>query len=60
MKHCWGIYEQLALCISVSIGDWTAELAIIASNVHKIHSPENWLYSLFIYHTVAIFFYLLS
>ena len=32
IKHCWGVYEQNIIVNSVSVDDWTAELAIIASN----------------------------
>ena len=32
IKHCWGVYEQNSIVNNVSVDDWTAELAIIASN----------------------------
>ena len=33
IKHCWGVYEQDSLVNSVGVDDWTAEWAMIASNV---------------------------
>ena len=34
MMLSWGIYEQNSTVNSVCVDDWTAELAIIASNVN--------------------------
>ena len=38
IKHCWGVYEQNNIVNSICVGDWTAELAIIASNVKVLQS----------------------
>ena len=35
VKHCWGVYGQKSIVNSVGVDCWTAELAIIASNVVK-------------------------
>ena len=32
INHCWGVYEQNSIVNWVRVDDWTAELAIIASN----------------------------
>ena len=34
-KDCWGVSEKIALRIIVRADDWTAERAIIASNVKQ-------------------------
>ena len=33
IKHCWGVYEQNSIVNNAPVYDWTAEWAIIASNV---------------------------
>ena len=33
IKYCWDVYEQNNIVNNVHVGDWTAELVIIASNV---------------------------
>ena len=33
IKHYWGVYEQKSKVNSIRVDDWTAELAIIASNI---------------------------
>ena len=46
IKHCWGVYEQNNIVNSICVGDWTAELAIIASNVKVLPSQitrKEWL-----------------
>ena len=32
IKHWWGVYKQNSVVNGVCVDDWTAELAIIASN----------------------------
>ena len=32
IKYCWGVYEQNSIVNSLCADDWTAELAIIATN----------------------------
>ena len=36
IKHCWGVYKQHSNVNSVRVDDWTAKLAIIASNVMSL------------------------
>ena len=41
IRQCWDIYEQNSVVESVCADDWTAEWAIIASNVNILQHGIN-------------------